>query len=80
MLYLGFREGALGYWKSLPLWQRERLAETILNLLMDNPRPYEARPIGPPESYRLPFADRDLMYRIHKDDQGADRLIVIFHV
>ena len=79
MLYLSFRPSALDYFGSLPLWQRERLGEAIVSLLT-NPRPFGARLIGPPEGYQLNIADRNLMYHIHKNDQGVDLLVILFHV
>jgi hypothetical protein len=78
MPYLAFSPGARYYRFFLPQWQRERVAEAVVRLL-ENPRPQEARLLSSsaPEAYEARAGDRRFVYRIYKDTEGNDLLIVV---
>ena len=80
-LYLRLRDVAALALIDLPGWERERLADILVQLTID-PRPPSAVPVEEVEgeAYRIWSGDRRAHYKVYKDDEDTDRNVIVYAI
>ncbi len=82
MLILWLTGGSAYSLLTLPVWERERLADALV-LLTTDPRPPFAGNLAHLTGDALEIwvgSERRIRYRVYKDDEGDDVAVVVFEI
>lgn len=81
MLLLRLTVAAAFLLLSLPGWERERISDAIV-LLTTDPRPPFARHIAdtPGEAFEIWVGERRVEYRVYKDDDNIDQMVLVTNI
>lgn len=82
MLFLRLTDGALVSLIGLPGWERERVSDALVLLMLEpRPKPFSQKLSGTRgEALKVSIGERGAHYRIYKDDDDNDVGIFVFVV
>lgn len=80
MPFLQLTGGAAFALLTLPGWERERVCDALVLLTTDPRPPYAAALQSAGEAFEVWVGERRVQYRVYKDDDREDRVVVVFAI